>query len=76
MQGYLFISFPAYFLVNFYEHIIHFYQTTIDKISIVTYQTKRKKDNDPEPDVPKDVTPMAQCAFESLVFNVSAVYTN
>ena len=32
--------------------------------------------NDPEPDVPKDVTPMAQCAFESLVFNVSAVYTN
>ena len=44
MQGYLFISFPAYFLVNFYEHIIHFYQTTIDKISIVTYQTKRKKE--------------------------------
>ena len=33
-------------------------------------------DNDPEPDVPKDVTPMAQCAFESLMFNVSAVYTN
>ena len=32
--------------------------------------------NDPEPDVPKDVTPMAQCAFESLMFNVSAVYTN
>lgn len=33
-------------------------------------------ENDPEPDVPKDVTPMAQCAFENSMFNMSAVYTN
>jgi hypothetical protein len=26
--------------------------------------------------VPKDVTPMAQCAFETLVFKVSAVHTS
>ncbi|KAL3105202.1 hypothetical protein niasHT_024096 [Heterodera trifolii] len=32
--------------------------------------------NDPEPDVPMDVTPMAQCAFECFVFKVSAVRTN
>ena len=44
--------------------------------SIVTSAGIKIKNNDPEPDVPKDVTPMAQCAFESLVFNVSAVYTN
>uniref|UniRef100_A0A914I153 Uncharacterized protein n=1 Tax=Globodera rostochiensis TaxID=31243 RepID=A0A914I153_GLORO len=31
---------------------------------------------DPEPGVPMDVTPMAQCAFESSVFKVSAVHTN
>ena len=30
---------------------------------------------DPEPGVPKDVTPMAQCAFECSVFKVSAVHT-
>ena len=45
------------------------YLTKFNSINICIY-------NDPEPDVPKDVTPMAQCAFESLVFNVSAVYTN
>lgn len=32
-------------------------------------------DYDPEPGVPKDVTPMAQCAFECSVFKVSAVHT-
>ncbi|KAL3108268.1 hypothetical protein niasHT_006850 [Heterodera trifolii] len=32
--------------------------------------------NDPEPGVPMDVTPMAQCAFECFVFKVSAVRTN
>jgi hypothetical protein len=31
---------------------------------------------DPEPGVPKDVTPMAQCAFEFLVLRISAVHTN
>jgi hypothetical protein len=31
---------------------------------------------DPEPDVPKDLTPMAQCAFEFLVLRISAVHTN
>jgi hypothetical protein len=31
---------------------------------------------DPEPAEPKDVDPMAQCAFESFVFKVSAVHTN
>ena len=45
-------------------------------MSIIVNQLLRGLNNDPEPDVPKDVTPMAQCAFESLVFNVSAVYTN
>ncbi|KAL3073926.1 hypothetical protein niasHT_036014 [Heterodera trifolii] len=32
--------------------------------------------NDPEPGVPMDVTPMAQCAFECFVFKVYAVRTN
>jgi hypothetical protein len=31
---------------------------------------------DPEPGVPKEKTPMAQCAFEISVFKVSAVHTN
>jgi hypothetical protein len=31
--------------------------------------------NDPEPDVPRDKIPMAQCAFEILVFKISAVHT-
>lgn len=40
---YLFISFPAYFLVNFYGHIIYFYQSTIDKISMATYKQEERK---------------------------------
>lgn len=32
--------------------------------------------NDPEPGVPMDLTPLAQCAFEVSVFKVSAVHTN
>ena len=32
--------------------------------------------NDPEPDVPRDKIPMAQCAFEILVFKISAVHTS
>ena len=39
---------------------------------------KRKKHsffiNDPEPDVPKDIIPMAQCAFEFSMFKISAVH--
>jgi hypothetical protein len=30
--------------------------------------------DDPEPDVPEDVTPMAQCAFEVSMFKISAVH--
>ena len=30
--------------------------------------------NDPEPDVPKDIIPMAQCAFEFSMFKISAVH--
>lgn len=30
---------------------------------------------DPEPGVPRDKTPMVQCAFEAFVFEVSAVHT-
>jgi hypothetical protein len=30
---------------------------------------------DPEPGVPRDKTPMVQCAFEAFVFKVSAVHT-
>ena len=30
----------------------------------------------PEPDVPKDMNPMAQCAFEILVLKISAVRTS
>ena len=33
-------------------------------------------ENDPEPDVPRDVTPEAQCAFDTLVLRISAVRTN
>lgn len=32
--------------------------------------------NAPEPDTPKDVTPMAQCAFNKLILKVSADYIN
>lgn len=30
--------------------------------------------NNPEPDVPKDIIPMAQCAFEFSMFKISAVH--
>lgn len=30
---------------------------------------------DPEPGVPREKTPMVQCAFEAFVFEVSAVHT-
>ena len=33
-------------------------------------------DFDPQPDVPTGVNPMAQCAFEILVLNVSAIRTS
>jgi hypothetical protein len=32
--------------------------------------------NDPEPDVPRDVTPEAQFAFDTSVLRISAVRTN
>lgn len=33
-------------------------------------------DYDPQPDVPKGKDPMAQCALEILVLNVSAIRTS
>lgn len=33
-------------------------------------------DFDPQPDVPTGANPMAQCAFEILVLNVSAIRTS
>lgn len=33
-------------------------------------------DFDPQPDVPRGMNPMAQCAFEILVLNVSAIRTS
>ena len=32
--------------------------------------------NDPEPDVPRDTGPKAQCAFDGSVLRISAVRTN
>lgn len=37
---------------------------------------KHVLDFDPQPDVPTGMNPMAQCAFEILVLNVSAIRTS
>lgn len=56
------------------------FQSNSSLCTVLRHHTFRRyvyfNEFDPQPDVPMGMNPMAQCAFEILVLNVSAIRTS